>query len=455
VIGTWIPVFAGLAVLQADSLLPSPPPGWRHERLTLPPEFAPELEWRGVEDLLFAPGMFAPESDSYFSYVLALRMEEELEVDERFVEDFLEKYYRGLCRAVGEERKLALDLAKIDVTVRRARAGFHAEVGMFDPFTTGAPLELALELEVHAAPRATELLGLASPLDREAPIWSELRKLADAWRAARPALLFLNHIYVVPDRETFDAIAGSAFLRESFAVFEERTTVRTDVTYTGLYLYGKNTYFEFLPPGAAGLAEGSTGIALGLEAAGASEVLARALEERQVRTQLVPITRQLEGAQVPWFRMLGVEMPSAPLNLFVMEYDPRFLASWHATLPPTTGGIERFSVLERYAASLDRSAWRAKAPLADVTEVRLALDGAQRERVLAVCTAAGHEVTQTGDEWLVHAPQCRLVLRTSEKPGGVTGFTMRLGEPLAREPLRLGKAVLSFHGGTSELELHP
>jgi hypothetical protein len=259
----------------------------------------------------------------------------------------------------------------------------------------------------------------------------------------------------VPDRETFDALAGCAFLRESFAVFEERTTVRTDVTYTGLYLYGRNTYFEFLPPGAAGLAQGSTGIALGLEAAGASEVLARALEEQRVKTQLVPVTRQLEGAQVPWFRMLGVEMPSAPLNLFVMEYDPRFLGSWHATLPPATGGLERSAVLERYAAALDRSDLRAKAPLADVTEVRLALDDAQRERVLAVCAAGGHESAQVGDGWLVRAPRFRLVVRRSASPGGITGFTLRLREPLAREPLRLGKAVLSFRGETAELELVP
>jgi len=448
-------LIASLALLQTDSLLTPAPPGWRHERLTLPPDFAPELEWRGVEDLLFAPGMFAPESESYFSYVLALRIEGELEVDEGFLTDFLVKYYRGLCRAVGEERNLELELAKVEARVRRGRAGFHADVTMFDPFTTGAPLDLALELEVHAAPRTTELIGLASPLDEAAPIWNELRALADGWRAARPAPLFLNHVYVVPDRETYEALAACAFLRESFAVFEERETVRADLSYTGLYLYGAHTYFEFLPAGAAGLVEGSTGIALGLESAGASEVLARALEDQQVPTQLVPITRQLDGAQVPWFRLLGVQMPTSPLNLFVMEYDPRFLASWHAALPPSVGGIVRAAVLERYAAALDRSEWRAKAPLADVTEVRLALDEAQRERVLAVCTAGGHEVESEGDEWLVRAPRFRLVLRKSVNPGGVTGFTLRLRQPLEREPLHLGQVALSFRGNTAELELAP
>jgi hypothetical protein len=441
--------------LQTDALLPPAPQGWRHERLALPPDFAPELEMRGVEDLLFAPGMFAPDSDSYFSYVLALRFEGEPEVDEAYLTRFLELYYRGLCRAVWAERKPALDLTKVAASVRREEGLFHATVAMFDPFVTGEPLELALEIEVHEAPRRTELIGLASPLDAGATTWTELRALRDGWRAARPAPVFLNHLYVVPDRETYEALAHSEFLRESFAVFEERETVRADLAYKGLYFYGERTYFEFLPPGGAGLAEGSSGLAFGLEVVGASETLATTLGNRSVRTQLAPITRQLEGQQVPWFRLLGIEMPSGLLSLFVLEYEPRFLTSWHAALAPSGGGIARAAVLERYAAALERSDWRAKAPLADVTEVRLALGDAQRERLLAVCTASGHEVESAGDGWLVHAPQSRLALRRSAEAGGVTGFTMALRRPLEHEPLRLGQATLSFRGATATLEFAP
>lgn len=441
--------------LQADSLLPSAPQNWRTERLTLPPDFAPELEMRGIEDLAFAPGMFVPDSDSYFSYVLALRFEGELEVDEAYLTRFLELYYRGLCRAVGESRQLALELDEVSARVRREGERFLGSVTMFDPFTTGEGLELALEIDVHAAPRRTELIGLASPLGAAAPIWTELRAIRDGWRAARPAPLFLNHLYVVPDRETYEALASSEFLRRSFAVFEERETVRADVSYEGLYFYGQHTYFEFLAPGAAGLVEGSSGLAFGLELAGASETLATALGKQSVRTQLAPITRQLEGQQVSWFRMLGVEMPPSPLSLFVMEYEPRFLSSWHAALAPSGGGIARAAVLERYAAALDRSAWRAEAPLADVTEVRLALDEAQRERLLAVCAAGGHEIEAAGDAWNVHAPQFRLALRPSAHPGGVTGFTMSLRSPLEREPLRLGRATITFTGTTATFELAP
>ncbi len=43
------------------------PEGWRHERFALPPEFAPETAWKGVEDLSFAPGMFENDAPDWFS----------------------------------------------------------------------------------------------------------------------------------------------------------------------------------------------------------------------------------------------------------------------------------------------------------------------------------------------------------------------------------------------------
>src|SRR5262245_39565214 len=94
---------------QGDALLHPAPAGWLPERPTVAPSFAPELEYRGIEELAFAPGMFTLESDSYFSYALAWRVEGEIEVDEAMLTRFLETYYRGLCREVAKERKLERD----------------------------------------------------------------------------------------------------------------------------------------------------------------------------------------------------------------------------------------------------------------------------------------------------------------------------------------------------------
>ncbi|HEX6882192.1 MAG TPA: DUF5829 family protein [Planctomycetota bacterium] len=443
-----------LLALQAPSLLPPAPAGWRGERLDFPLGFAPELDYRGVEDLLFAPGMFVPDSDSYFSYALALRLEGEVAVDEGMLQRFLETYYRGLCRAVAADRRLALDVDEIRARVSRAGEGFRATVSMFDAFTTGAALDLALELEWHAAPRATEILGLASPLDAGAPVWGELRALAAAWRAQRPAAVHLNHLFAVVDPETYAALAGSDFLRETFAVSEERTTVRADLTYSGLYLYGQHTYFEFLAPGALS----GTGLALGVDRAGALEAFGARLAEAGVRSQGGPITRRLGDEELPWFRILGVEMPTAELTLFGMEYEPRFLERWHAGQPPASGGIARAAVLERYAAALGRTELRGRAPFLDVRAVALALSEPARARLADVAVAAGWEVEPQGERRICTGPGLRLELLPPAAPEGPTGvvrFELELRAPVAHEPLSLGRVAVSFRERTAVFELRP
>src|ERR1022692_1746348 len=73
----------------------------------------------------------------------------------------------------------------------------------------------------------------------------------------------LNHFYVILDHDTFTAIEQNAFLKEQFAVFEKRTTVRTDRTYTGIYFYGHQTYFEMLDATTADPNLGHGGMAFG------------------------------------------------------------------------------------------------------------------------------------------------------------------------------------------------
>jgi len=56
-----------------------------------------------------------------------------------------------------------------------------------------------------------------------------------------PGKTFLNHFFVVLEPKDYEAIRTSDFLKNEYGVFEERTTVRDDVTYKGIYLYGKDT----------------------------------------------------------------------------------------------------------------------------------------------------------------------------------------------------------------------
>jgi hypothetical protein len=452
---------AVLLALGSLPQVPAPlfpaPEGWRTERIPFPLGFAPELEYRGFEDLAFAPGMFAKGSDSYFSYALALELEGDVAIDARFLDDFLTTYYRGLCRAVGESRALELDLDAVAAEVEGGGDRFRARVHAFDPFTDGGALELALELCTHPGAGKTELLGIASPKERSAPIWQELTAVLEAWSAARPAPLFLNHLFWIVDGATYEALRTAPFLRE-FAALEERTTVRKDMRYTGLYLYGRHTYVEFLAADEqAGLVEGETGVAFGLERAGASEALALELRARGVPASVMPITRRQGEEDLPWFSMLALEMPAGPLRVFSMEYEARFLERWRADLPARKGSLARADVLARYAEAIGQS--REQTLMGDVVAVHLALDQAQRERLVAALCAASYEPhperDAPGEAQVLLGPCVGLTLTPSATPGGLTRCRIALAREARREPITFGRIRLRLEGATAEFEWAP
>ena len=157
----------------------------------------------------------------------------------------------------------------------------------------------------------------------------------------------------------------------------------------------------------------------GVEVQGGTAALEQRLGEREVTTFVAPITREAEGEHVPWFRVLGVQAAHATsrLSLFSLEYDPRFLSSWHANLPPASAGISRRAVLQRYAAKIRGAADGEREPLfSDVTEVQLALDEKERERLFDVLDVFGYTVEERADSWVCDGPQVRLVVRACERP---------------------------------------
>ena len=175
---------AGAPAGQEDpSLLPKTQQGWQYERLAFPLSFAPDLKYQGFEELRFAPGMFNPQSDTYFTYIFAVRLDGAHKIDSDFVRTFLYKYYRGLCEAVGADRDPPLNLEKISVSVKKGedqRTGaevFLSEVVMFDAFVTGEPLTLNIEIVAADDPSAKAecLFALASPKPKSDKVWSRGR----------------------------------------------------------------------------------------------------------------------------------------------------------------------------------------------------------------------------------------------------------------------------------------
>jgi hypothetical protein len=267
--------------------------------------------------------------------------------------------------------------------------------------------------------------------------------------AAAPA--GLNHFYSTVDTETFAAIEASPFLREQFAPFEKRTTVRNDSTYSGLYFYGLGTYFEFFEEGQGERKKGDAGMALGVEEAGGSEQL-RA-QWNAVRPAVVTtVTRQVGGAATNWFRMTSFEETRANsavpgLRLFAMEYAPTFLKVWGAG---PEGSIRMADILGAYCDKLGLAEMRKNAKLANVSRVEIAGPAAGLELRAKQLELAGWKVTRRrGGVWECVGPNATVVFRPAPVPQSVRRVEFQLQHPYNGPDMKLGSSTLRFRERTA------
>ncbi|HVG21343.1 MAG TPA: DUF5829 family protein [Blastocatellia bacterium] len=269
--------------------------------------------------------------------------------------------------------------------------------------------------------------------------------------AAQPtAPVYLNHFYTVLDARTYREIKESEFLKEEFATFEQRTTVRTDLTYTGIYFYGAHTYFELFEPGEYGRVEGACGVAFGVEAPGAGDRVKQRFESQAGKPASKNlITRRVDEKDLPWFYMVAFSYkdPAMKLSTWLMEYHEDFLNNWHPELSPKSRGITREEVLERYVAKLGDQEKRKGKYLEDVIEMTLALGEAERELFIKECESFGYKIASDENTTTCEGPDMKYALiAAANSPNAVTSIKMSLRRDKNGERVyRFGsRSVLQF-----------
>lgn len=265
-------------------------------------------------------------------------------------------------------------------------------------------------------------------------------------KSKRPPV-FLNHFYVVIDSATYKDIEQSPFLRREFAVTEQRTTVRTDMTYTGLYFYGTNTYFEFFDVSSDTSRQiGFSGIALGVDQTGELEAVSKELSSNFSLDQEL-ITRQYTGKQVPWFHAGGLkDFPTdSSLGVWFMEYHPNFLGEWNPQPRGRNQGVSRKQILQRYVAVLKDIP--AKPYFEDVVALTVAVNDADRKKLAALCKLLGYSERTIGGAQVFKGPDIELrLIPQTEESRGIQEITMRVRrKPKGQDEFRFGtKSVLKF-----------
>jgi hypothetical protein len=97
------------------------PAGWTIERFLVPISFAPEIPYKGVEDIRFAPGWGKSGSEEYWSYAFLWYLDGSPKIDAGIIAANLKAYYTGLL-AVNTE---PIKLKAIPDSLKQAKTSFR------------------------------------------------------------------------------------------------------------------------------------------------------------------------------------------------------------------------------------------------------------------------------------------------------------------------------------------
>jgi hypothetical protein len=158
------------------------PADWQFERFELPPQFAADFPYKGAEELRFSPGMFNKTSNEYFTYAFVAELDNTTGFFQSNVEDYLLRYFKGLCASTARDRKLVIDVSKITVKVekkkdtRKNEMIYNAWLNLFGVFADGAPVKLNMEIQIlpNAKTQKTYLFFIASPHEKTDDVWKGL-----------------------------------------------------------------------------------------------------------------------------------------------------------------------------------------------------------------------------------------------------------------------------------------
>ena len=115
------------------------PAGWDVERFLIPIEFAPQISYKGVEDIRFTPGWGNVKSNEYWTYAFLWYLNGTPKINKKIIENNLMAYYTGLVGRNIKPRKIPADkiiptktFVKQVTTYKGDRKTFNGTIEMLD-----------------------------------------------------------------------------------------------------------------------------------------------------------------------------------------------------------------------------------------------------------------------------------------------------------------------------------
>ena len=164
------------------------PKGWTTEHFTLPPDFAPQLTYKGIEDLRFTPGWGDSKSDEHWTYSFLWWLDGSPKIDASILQTNLKAYYEGLVA-----RNIPADkIIPTTTNVKKIITGagdvqtFTATINMLD-YHTRQPqvLNCLIHVKECNTQKHTAIYFEVSPKPFAHPLWKKMDFIGDGFECAK------------------------------------------------------------------------------------------------------------------------------------------------------------------------------------------------------------------------------------------------------------------------------
>jgi hypothetical protein len=222
--------------------------------------------------------------------------------------------------------------------------------------------------------------------------------------------VYFNHLPLFVSQATIDDLESSSFLNTELCYFRKQTTQRDGGkwSYTGIYLFGRGTYLEFVPgsdhPGPGAAPAGSVGIGMWIDDRPRLSQIRDSLARFTPGTPGIHV--QKDARNLNWFDLTAADYPdeeSATADSFVMAiYGGEDLKRRVPDLTPEEDGTDRDHVYHRR--------FNPTLLLNRIVGLTLTVNANERDHLTQEFKAYGYSISENRGETIASGPEFILTL---------------------------------------------
>ena len=173
---------------QSPYILPLPEK-WGVEKIHFPISFAPEIPYKGNEEIRFTPGWGNETSYEYWSYTFLWFIDGTPKIDAMVLQENFTKYFNGLYRLNNKKQPIANNVSFTKPVIEKVQTAandtetYKGKMSTLN-FLNGKPLELFAIIHVRNYPSSNHsaILVEFSPKAYDQPVWQGLNGIVDGFK---------------------------------------------------------------------------------------------------------------------------------------------------------------------------------------------------------------------------------------------------------------------------------